>query len=181
MTNEVVVFRLAPPPPPPIDIDMPLYRTQTIPQDQLLAIAANLLDKAFFDDSRVLAKRRYQALEKGDKVFLINLGTEDRSELKVDVRLDRSELRNKLNFSSFRDLIGQLLVTVAEMLKTKQPLPVFSTQDKGRWGYLIPAVHRGPELDDVLILGVDTRRPGLLTLELMFIDPAQFQSQAASA
>ncbi len=156
-------------------------RPQSISQDQLLAIAANILDKAFFDSSRVLAKRRYQALEKGDKVFLINLAMEGRSELEVDVRLDRSELRNKLNFSGFRDVIGHLLIAIAERLKLKQPLPVFSTADKGRWGYFIPAVYRGEERDDVLILGLDTRRPGKLTLELLFVDPAQFLPQAAGA
>lgn len=159
---------------------MSLYRTQSIPQDKLLAIAANILDKAFFDTGRVQAKRRYQALEKGDRVFLINLGMEGASELQVDVRLDRAELHNKLNFSAFRDLIGQLLVAIASQLKTKRPLSVFSTQDKGRWSYLIPAVHRGAERDDVMLLGLDARHPGKLTLELLFIDPAQFSAQAAS-
>lgn len=160
---------------------MSLYRTQSISQDKLLAIAANILDKAFFDSNRILAKRRYQALEKGDRVFLINVGMEAGSELQVDMRLDRTELHNKLNFSAFRDVTGQLLVAIAEQLKEKRSLPVFATEDKGRWSYLIPALHRGAERDDVMILGLDTRRPGKLTLELMFIDPAQFQPQAASA
>lgn len=160
---------------------MSLYRTQSISQDKLLAIAANLLDKAFFDTNRVLAKRRYQALEKGNRVFLVNMAMEGGSELQVDMRLDRTELRNKLNFSAFRDVIGQLLVAISQQLKAKQSLPVFSSEDKGRWSYLIPAVHRGTEFDDVLILGLDTRRPGTLTLELQFIDPAQFQPQAVSA
>ncbi len=164
---------------------MALYRTQSISQDQLLAIAANILDKAFFDSSRVLAKRRYRALEKGDRVFLINVAMEDRSELAVDVRLDRTELRNNLNFSSFRDVLAQVLGATSQLLKAKQPLPVFSDSDNGRWVYLIPAVYRAEagsgERDDLLILGLDARRPGKLTLELMFIDPAQFQSQAVNA
>lgn len=168
---------------------MALYRTQSISQDQLLAIASNILDKAFFDSSRVLAKRRYQALEKGDKVFLINVAMEDRSELAVDVRLDRAELRNKLNFGAFRDVLAQLLGATARRLKEKQSLPVFSNADNGRWAYLIPALYRGEEKrgaddsnvrDDMLILGLDARRPGKLTLELMFIDPAQFQTQTTS-
>lgn len=158
---------------------MALYRTQSISQDQLLAIAANILDKAFFDSSRILAKRRYQALEKGDRVFLINIAMEDRSELAVDVRLDRTELQSKLNFSSFRDVLALLLGATSQLLKAKQPLPVFSTEDNGRWGYLIPAVYRGDVRDEILILGLDTRRPGKLTLDLMFIDPAQFQAQTA--
>lgn len=160
---------------------MALYRTQSISQDQLLGIAANILDKAFFDSSRVLAKRRYQALEKGDRVFLINVAMENSSELAVDLRLDRAELRSKLNFSSFRDVLAQLLGSAAQLLKAKHPLPAFSTGDKGRWGYLVPGVYRGDVRDEILILGLDTRSPGKLTLELMFIDPAQFQTQTANA
>lgn len=160
---------------------MPLYRTQSISQDKLLATAANLLDKAFFDTNRALAKRRYQALEKGDRVFLVTLGMEGGRELQVDARLDRSEARNQFNFSAFRDLIGQLLAAIAGQLKARQPLSTFATADSRRWSYLIPAVHRGAERDDVLILGLDIRHPGAMTIELMFIDPAQFQPQAVSA
>lgn len=159
---------------------MTLYRTQSISQDQLLAIAANLLDKAFFDSSRVLAKRRYQALEKGTQIFLINVSMEDRSELAVDLRLDRAELQSKLNFSAFRDVVAHLLGAISQLIKEKQHPPVFSSETDGRWMYLIPAVYRGDVRDEMLILGLDTRVRGKLTLELMFIDPTQFQPQAAS-
>jgi hypothetical protein len=160
---------------------MSLYRTQNISQEKLLAIAANILDKAFFDSSRVLAKRRFHALEKGDRVFLVNVAMEDRSELSVDVRLDRREARGQYNFTAFRDLVGQLLLAVSQTLKAKQAPPVFSSADGRRWNYLIPAIQRGVERDDMLIMGLDGRRPGALTIELMFIDPSQFQSQATSA
>ena len=160
---------------------MPLYRTQNISQDKLLAIAANILDKAFFDTGRMQAKRRYQVIERGDRVFLITVRMDDGSELQVDARLDRTELRGKLNFSAFRDVLGQLLLAVGQHLKEPQALPVFATEDSRRWSYLIPAVLRSAERDDVLILGLDTRRPGRLTIELMFIDPAQFQAQDTAA
>ncbi|MFT3930698.1 MAG: hypothetical protein QM709_10430 [Spongiibacteraceae bacterium] len=161
---------------------MALYRTQSISQDQLLTIAANILDKAFFDSSRVLAKRRYQALEKGNRVFLINLAMEDRSELAVSVRLDSSELQSKLNFSAFRDVLAILLGATAQLLKTKQSVPVFSNGDgdTARWLYLIPAIYRGDVREEIMVLGVDTREPGKLILELLFIDPTQFQAQAAN-
>jgi hypothetical protein len=160
---------------------MPLYRTQNISQDKLLGIAANLLDKAFFDTGRALAKRRYQALERGNRVFLINVKMEEGGELQVDLRLDRTELRGKLNFSTLRDMVGQLLAAIAQQLKVKQSLPAFSTADSRRWSYLLPAIHCGAEGEDVLILGMDLRHPGVLTIELLFIDPAQFQSQTATA
>lgn len=158
---------------------MSLYRTQNISQEKLLVIAANLLHKAFFDSSRVLAKRRYQQLEQGIEVFLINVRMEDGTELAVNISLDCTELRGKLNFSTFRELIGQLLAAFTKQLKEKKPLPTFAAADNRRWSYLLPAFHyskeqQGEEHTSVLILGLDVGRPGALTLELMFIDPAQF-------
>ncbi len=157
---------------------MALYRSYNLSQEQLLAIAANMLDKAFLDSSRVLAKRRYQALEKGNRVFLINVALEKGNEVAVDVRLNRSELRNKLNFSTFRHVVALLLGSVARVLDTKQPVQAFSSEDKGRWMYLIPAVLAGEAGEDMMILGLDTRIPGSMTLELLFIDPAQFAAKA---
>lgn len=160
---------------------MPLYRPQTFSHEGLLAIAANLLDKAFFDTSRALAKRRYQALEQGDRVFLVNVAMADGSEVPVDLRLDRSELRGSFNFSAFRDLVGRLLVAISRQLDASQMPPVFSSADNQRLSFLIPIVHRGSECDDVLIPGFDLRCPGAMTLELLFVDPLQFQSQVADA
>lgn len=181
MTNREGLIRLALPNFDGIATDMALYRTQSISQDQLLVIAANILDKAFFESSRVLAKRRYQALEKGNQIFLINVAMEDRSELAVDLRLDRSELKSKLNFSAFRDVVAHLLGAISQLHKAKQQPPVFSSEAEGRWLYLIPALYRGDVRDEMLILGLDTRVRGKLTLELMFIDPAQFAQQTVSA
>lgn len=160
---------------------MSLYRSQNISQEKLLAMAANLLHKAFFDSSRLLAKRRYQSLENGATVFLATVKMEDGSELQVNVSLDSIELRDKLNFSAFRQLIGQLLAAYAQTFKDKQPLPTFSSADNRRWSYLIPALHQGAERSNMLILGLDVRKPGAMTLELMFIDPAQFQPHAEVA
>ena len=153
---------------------MSLYRTQSISQEKLLIISANLLHKAFFDSSRVLAKRRYQQLEQGRVVFLVNVKMEDGTELEVNISLDCSELRGKLNFSAFRDLVGQLLAKFSQHLKEKTPLPTFSSADNRRWSYLLPALQQSEERTNVLILGLDVGHPGALTLELMFIDPAQF-------
>jgi hypothetical protein len=157
---------------------MSLYRSQNISQEKLLVMAANLLHRAFFDSSRLLAKRRYQSLENGATVFLATVKMEDGSELQVNLSLDSTELRDKLNFSAFRQLIGQLLAAYAQTFKDKQPLPTFSSADNRRWSYLIPALHQGAERSNVLILGLDVRKPAAMTLELMFIDPTQFQPRA---
>jgi hypothetical protein len=156
------------------------YRTQEIVPEKLLVMAANLLHKAFYDSTRLLAKRRYQLLEEGQVVFLVKVDMEDGSQLDVNIKLDRSELRGKLNFSAFRQLIGQLLAGFATKLQEKQPLNIFSDTEQRRWLYLIPALLQTPERINVMILGADARQAGALTLELMFVDPDQFKQQSAS-
>jgi hypothetical protein len=154
---------------------MTLYRTQSITPEKLLVIAANILHKAFYDCTRLEAKRRYQFLHDGRTVFLLKLRVEDGSELDVNLSLERSELRGKLNFSVFRNLIGQLLAGYAAALEKQQPLKTFSDDAQRRWVYLIPALQENAERLNMLVLAADVSRPAVLTLELMFIDPEQFR------
>ena len=160
---------------------MALYRTQSIAPEKLLVISANILHKAFYDCTRLEAKRRYQFLHDGRTVFLLKLRVEDGSELDVQVSLDRTEMRGKLNFSEFRNLIGQLLAGFAAKLEQKQPLKTFSDAEQRRWIYLIPALHQSDERVNMMVLAVNVSQPGTLSLELMFIDPAQFRKEDAAA
>jgi hypothetical protein len=158
---------------------MALYRTQSIAPEKLLVIAANILHKAFYESTRLEAKRRYQFLHDGRAVFLLKLRVDDGSELDVNLSLERSELRGKLNFSMFRTMVAQLLGGYVAALDKKQPVKTFADADQQRWVYMIPAVHQNGELLNMLVLAVDVSRPGALTLELMFIDPEQFRRDAA--
>jgi len=154
---------------------MPLYRTQSLPPEKLLTIAVNLLHKAFGESTRLLAKHRFQYLEGGKAIYLATVQMEDKSELKVNLKLECSELKGKLNFGGFRQLIAQLLAGCARQLDSKQPLNTFSDQDAKRWIYLIPALYQSDVAVNMLVLGVNMRQPGELTIELMFVDPAQFK------
>lgn len=160
---------------------MPLYKNQTLTPEKMLTIAANILHKAFYDCTRLEAKRRYQFLHDGRSIFLVDLRVEDGSELKVNMSLERSELRGKLNFSLFRQLIGHLLGTYAQLLNEKQPLKTFSDAEQRRWIYLIPAACQIGENLNMLVMAANVGQPGALTLELMFIDPEQFRRDTAAA
>jgi hypothetical protein len=159
---------------------MPLYRNQTITLDKLLTISINLLHQAFGDTTRLLAKRRFQYLESGKSVYLATVRMDDGSELKVNVKLDRTELQGKLNFSAFRQLLAQLVGACAQQLESGQPLNTFSDQDEKRWVYLIPALYYSDAALNMLVAGVNMRQPGELTIELMFVDPEQFRKQEAA-
>jgi hypothetical protein len=156
-------------------VAMPLYRSHSVAPEKLLVMSANILQQAFFSGPRLDAKRRYQFLESGRTVFLIKVRMEDGSELEVNLRLDRSELRGKLNFSAFRELVGNLLVAQVQKLNEKQPLNIFSNTEQQRWVFLIPAVQSAGETVNMLVLAIELSRPGELLLELMFIDPNQFE------
>lgn len=156
---------------------MPLYRTQSFSPEKLLTIAINLLHRAFGESTRLAAKHRYQHLESGKTVYLATVRMDDGSELKVNTRLDSSELQGKLNFGAFRQLVAQLLTACARQIDSKQPLNTFSDQDAKRWIYLIPAHYQSDVALNMLVLGVNLRQPGELTIELMFVDPTQFMSQ----
>jgi hypothetical protein len=166
---------------------MTLYRTQSITPEKLLVIAANILHKAFYDCTRLEAKRRYQFLHDGRTIFLVKLRMDDGSELEVNLNLERSELRGKLNFSLFKQLVGQLLAAYAKTLNEKQPLNTFADDNQQRWVYLIPALSKSSaepastESLNMLVLAANMSRPGALTLELMFIDPEQFRRDTAAA
>lgn len=155
---------------------MALYRTQSITPEKLLVIAANILHKAFFECTRLEAKRRYQFVHDGRTVFLLKLRVDDGSELEVNLNLERSELRGKLNFSVFRNLVGQLLNAYADQLNKKLTLNTFSDEERKRWVYLIPAVAQADSQLNMLVLAANMAQPGVLNLELMFIDPAQFKT-----
>jgi hypothetical protein len=159
---------------------MSLYRNHSIAPEQLLTLATNVLQQAFFRGPRLDAKRRYQFLEDGRTIFLLKLRLEDGSELEVNLRLDRTEQRGKLNFSAFRQLVGRLIVECVERLNKKQPLNLFANAEQQRTIFLIPAAHQAADAVDMLVLAVELSQPGALLLELMFIDPVQFSQQGAA-
>lgn len=154
---------------------MPLYRTQSFAPEKLLTIAVNLLHRAFGESTRLSAKHRFQHLENGRTVYLATVRMEDGSELKVNLRLERSELLGKLNFGGFRQLVAQLIAACVHQLNSTQPLNTFSDQDAKRWIYLIPALYQSEVALNMLVLGVNMRQGGEVTIELMFVDPAQFK------
>ncbi len=66
----------------------------------------------------MLAKHRFQYLEGGKAIYLATVQMEDKSELKINLKLERSELKGKLNFGGFRQVIAQLLTSCVRQLDT---------------------------------------------------------------
>lgn len=160
---------------------MSRFQAQSITPQKLLTVATNILHKAFDDCPRLEAKRRFQAIDEGRTVYLLDVRTEDGGELRINAKLDRSEFRGKLNFSLFRQLARNLVAAQVAALQSDQPLNTFSDEHGQRWVYLIPAACVEDQQVNMMVLAIDAGAPGALTLELMFVDPAQFQRPAAAA
>jgi hypothetical protein len=96
--------------------------------------------------------------------------------------MERSELRGRLNFSLFRQLIAQLVVNYSDVLNAGKPPNVFTDAQNRRWVFLHPALCKMPDgAANALVLAMDLGRAGELRLELMFLDPQQFVQPEVAA
>lgn len=96
---------------------MATTETKSIPADQFLTMAINLLHKAFVEQNRTEAKKLFKTVAEGKIVPLTNVQMEDKSVVRFDVSLDHSEYRGKLNFGAFR---ASLSTTLANLVKAMQ-------------------------------------------------------------
>ena len=152
---------------------------QTIPKEKFLVIAVNLLHRHFITAGRAQAKRLYREVREGKLVALTTVKMEDESTVKFRLSLDHSEFAGHLNFGAFRGGLGVLLGNLAGALRDKRDITVFSVDERPEsvlFGITGVTVEDGRT--SVMVLGADTHRePGLVTLRLMYLDPAQFARQ----
>jgi hypothetical protein len=157
------------------------FHVENIAPQQLLTIGVNVLHQAFHDGPRLDAKRRYQFIMKQQPVFLLDMAMKGGGQLKVTLGLERSELRGQLNFSLFRQVVGQLLVNYTNVLNSGKPLNTFTDAESRRWVFLHPTFCKTELGLNALGLVADLSRIGELRLELMFVDPQQFLASEKNA
>lgn len=142
--------------------------------------AVNILDVAFMRPSRAQAKRHFARVQGGGILEVASLRFEDESEVAFRVALDHSEFRGRCGFSTFRAALGQLLSRLAERIRLKGELNVY-TAETGALLFNVPAIIRDEGQVNVMMLGVDAPETGVATLRLQFLDPAQFVAGDAAA
>lgn len=161
---------------------MAQLHTQSIPKEQFLTIAANLLYRSLLESSRTDAKRIYRELEEGRVVALTEVEMEDGSRVRFDIGLDYSELGGKLSFGAFRASVTALVHNLGETLRQDEPqIPVFTAEHKPEQSLFgVTALTVEGEEPRVMVLGADTEhgRP-VIQLRLMYLNPSQFDTAAA--
>lgn len=153
---------------------------------QFLAMAANLLLKFVVNASRTDGKRLFRALEGGKLVKLVRVKMDDGTEVMMEAALDQSEYRGTLNFRLFRQHVHALCVRAAALLndeKKKNELPLFTDKNNGDSLFLAPGVVVEDGVVNLLVVGAKRPGKGTLTMQLVFLNPDQFQrpSEAAPA
>ncbi|WP_040482005.1 hypothetical protein [Luminiphilus syltensis] len=163
----------------------------SIDHKRFATLAVNLLHRGFIDINRTAAKRTFRELVASQRLMLTNLKLEDGGTVRIDLSLDQSVHRGKLNFSAFRDALLTLIGQLAEQVKADKALTTFTPLNDPAKGGKQPnanslvfgaggaAVSGG--ITNLLMLGVEpSEGDAVITLQLMYVDPEQFQSPEAS-
>jgi len=156
---------------------------QTIPKEKFLIIATNLLHRQFITGGRAQAKRLYREIREGKLVALTTVQMEDDSTVHFRLSLDHSEFGGHLNFGAFRGGLGVLLGNLAGALREKRDIAVFSVGQRPESVLFgITGVTVEGDRTSVMVLGADTQgQAGVVTLRLMYLNPAQFVRQGEDA
>lgn len=141
--------------------------------------ALNVLHAGFIKASRAQAKRHYARVHGGAVLELAKLRLADGSEMLFRVALDQSEFRGKLDFSTFRKALLQLLAKLQDRIRFKGELNVYKSEETGALLLNLPAILAEGGRTNVMMLGVDKPEPGVVTLRLQFLDPEQFRQPPA--
>ncbi len=158
---------------------MAQLHTQSIPKEQFLTIAANLLYRSLLDAKRTDAKRIYRELEEGRVVALTEVQMEDGSRVRFDIGLDHSELGGRLSFGAFRASVTALVNNLGETLRQEEPqIPVFTAEHKPEQSLFgVTGLTYEAEEPRVMVLGADTEHgQPVIQLRLMYLNPAQFEA-----
>lgn len=157
--------------------------TQSIPQEQFLTMAGNLLYRAFLDSGRTKAKNLYKEVAAGKVVPLTSVEMEDKSTVRFDISLDSSEYLGAINFGAFRASVKMLIASLGETLKKEEQVKVFSEQDNpNAMIFGVTGVTQEANQPNIMVLGADmSNDQALVLLKLMYINHEQFVAAADTA
>lgn len=147
---------------------------------QFFTGALNVLHAGFVAPSRVQAKRNFARIHGGALLDLAQVQLDDGSELVFRVALDHGEFRGRLGFTVFRKALGQLLGKLSQLLRFREPLNLYSSEETGALLLNLPAILDEAGQLNVMMLGVDRPETGVVTLRLQFLDPEQFRAPQAA-
>ena len=162
---------------------MARIQTQSISQEKFLLVAVNLLHKAFVVAPRTEAKSTYTQIAAGKTAHLTMVQMADDAMAGFDLSLAHSEFQGRLSYSAFRSSVTTLIGNITRALREKKDLKVFNALNGGSaMIFGITAVTVQDDQANVMVLAADPGEAGAsTTLQLMYLDPAQFSGQRPPA
>lgn len=151
-------------------------QSQSIPREQFLTMAINLLHKAFIEANRTDAKNLYKSVAEGRTVPLTRVEMEDKSVVRFDVSLDYSEYEGTLNFGAFKASLATLLGNLVRAVQEGRSIPSYTAQGNDRNQIIgITGVTVERDVPAVMVLSVQTSdREAAVLLRPMYLDYEQF-------
>jgi hypothetical protein len=161
---------------------MSKIETQSMPREQFLTIAINLLHRAFMDAKRTDAKNLFKAVSEGKRVALTNLQMEDKSSVRFDLSMDHSEYAGTLNFGAVRSSLTALLSNLVDAVKEQREITTFGAEgDSANIIFGVTGVTVEKEVPSVLVLSTSTGgQEAAVMLRLMYLDYQQFLASQQS-
>jgi len=161
---------------------MSKIETHSLPREQFLTIAINLLHRAFIDAKRTDAKNLFKAVSEGKRVALTNLQMEDKSSVRFDLSMDHSEYAGTLNFGAFRSSLTALLSNLVDAVKEQREITTFGAEgDSANIIFGVTGVTVEKEVPSVLVLSTSTGgQEAAVMLRLMYLDYQQFLASQQS-
>jgi hypothetical protein len=158
---------------------MTQFKAQSIPREQFLMMAINLLYKAFIESARTDAKNVYREIFDGKAIHLSTVQMEDKATVRFNLSLDQTEFRGKLNYGAFRASLATLIDNISQALRNEKEVPVFSAaEDADGMIFGITAVTMERDVPNVMVLAADPGGQGdAIMLRLMYLDPQQFAAR----
>ncbi len=148
---------------------------------ELVNLSAKILDQLFIRAPKDKAKPVFKDIKDGKSV---NLGTVTFGKLiesKLDLTLDYSEFRGpRFNFDAFQEALHGILKQISDTFKTKGNLNVLSNDQAGVIIHL-PGVIRLGEQYNVMLLSYDLKNLNNIKVNLIFVDPSQYEKQPETA
>ena len=153
-------------------------KTVALDPQRFATVAVNVLHAAFIAASRAQAKRHFARVLGGGLLDVAKLKMEDGAEVQFRVGLDHSQFRGRFGFTLFRKALEHLLNRLAERIRFKEDLNIYTAEQTGAVLFNVPSVFTAEGETNVFVLGLDKPEPGAVTLRLQFLDPEQFKAQA---
>ena len=91
--------------------------------------------------------------------------------------LDYSEFVGTLNYSTFRDALASHLNRIAEKLRDKRDLNIFTSKDTGAMLFHIPGLVQSAGQLNVLVTGIEQVKAGEIIIKLMFLSPDNYRDK----